>query len=118
MPTGVYERTAEHNRNMSKSKKGKHHSKETLRKMSDSMKGKKNPAWKDWGKLGYIQKHFRMGKIITKPNNCPICNKEKKLELTNLNHNYFQNPEDWIWKCNSCHQKYDYKYNSRNRKGS
>jgi len=39
--------------------------------------------------------------------------KFRGLELTNLDHKYFNNPKDWMWKCYSCHEQWDIKYNNK-----
>ena len=84
---------------------------ETKRKLSKIAKekfGNKNPNWQpNWDKLTISQKHNRMIKIILKPEKCSICNEKRKLAITNLDHEYSQNIRAWIWKCYSCHKKYD-----------
>ena len=53
-----------------------------------------------------------MKKIIT-PTPCVICGKKydpqkNKFELSNLNHEYNEDPKEWAWMCKSCHLKYEY----------
>lgn len=62
----------------------------------------------DWSDLTNRRKHYRMRKIIPKPNLCPICDKKSILNLTNLNHEYNENIKEWSWKCSSCHTRYDH----------
>jgi len=69
--------------------------------------------WKEWNDLTYKSKHNRMRKIIIKPYKCTICNNEKRLSLTNLNHKYNNNPNEWKWMCYLCHERYDKKYNDK-----
>ncbi len=59
--------------------------------------------------MSYSQVHYLMRKRIPKPLKCPICNEEKKLELTNLDQEYSENIDMWMWKCHSCHIEYDHK---------
>jgi len=87
---------------------GKHHTPETKRKISIGLKGDKNYRYQpDFNKLKYVQKHLKMRKTIPKPRKCPVCGENKKLDLTNLDHNYSQNKDDWVWKCRKCHIIYD-----------
>ena len=57
--------------------------------------------------LNYNDLHYRMRNIIKKSKYCRICNEEKKLELSNLDHNYSLDISDWTWLCKSCHTFYD-----------
>ena len=100
-------------------KKGYKQTEEAKRKMSEIAKekfGDKNPNWQsDWNDLKIAQKHRRMIKIIPKLENCSICNEKRKLELTNKDHKYSENKEDWQWLCYSCHNHYDYQFNGRKK---
>lgn len=71
----------------------------------------KHPNLKPYNECSRHIKHYKMGLLIPKPDFCPICNQKKKLELTNNDHKYSDNIEDWIWKCRSCHKIFDYKHN-------
>ena len=57
--------------------------------------------------LSYKQKHRRMRNIIQKPDSCPSCLQDKKLELANIGHKYLPILSDWIWLCDRCHMIQD-----------
>lgn len=54
----------------------------------------------------YQQVHWWARKNIPKPDKCS-CGSLKKLELSNKDHLYSLNKEDWEWICRSCHAKKD-----------
>ena len=68
-------------------------------------------------KYNYYGMHRKYKKLIPKPKCCPICGKaiykkserELKLELSNINHRYEDNIEDWSWMCHCCHRRHDTK---------
>jgi len=69
----------------------------------------KVPIWKDWDDLSICTRHLRMYNLKQKPIYCEICNKKKKLQLSNKNHKYSKDINDWQWICQSCHYKHDVK---------
>jgi len=111
--------------------KGSKHSKETKRKLSEALKGKRlsmihrdkvimNLSWyngqegeKNLGWVGdkvcysalhnWNQKHFK------KPCHCEECQtgKAKKFEWANITGKYTRNREDYKYLCASCHDKLD-----------
>ncbi|MFW6130471.1 MAG: NUMOD3 domain-containing DNA-binding protein [Atribacterota bacterium] len=70
-------------------------------------KGKPLGFKKEFEEIGITMKHKRMEKIKPKPDVCEICGKNKKLELSNNDHKYRINPNDWKWLCRKCHMLYD-----------
>lgn len=56
-------------------------------------------------------RHNRMRKLLAsdKPSVCPLCQKDKKLELSNKDHEYKEALEDWWYLCHQCHRQYDMK---------
>ena len=93
-----------------------------IRTSSEARKGKnigeKNPKWKgDLAKEKSKCKriHNRVRRFKPKPECCEVCGKKtSRLELSfNLFHKYdnpiyyTENPDDYTYRCNSCHQKYD-----------
>ena len=45
-----------------------------------------------------------------------MCKEKHRLDMTNLNHEYDDNPNNWMYKCRSCHKIYDYSINKPNFK--
>ncbi|KKN34228.1 hypothetical protein LCGC14_0795770 [marine sediment metagenome] len=77
-------------------------------------KNRQAHIFSDWNRLTYAGKHKRMRNAIPKGDICEECGeKTNKLNITNIDHKYLQNTEDWEWKCRSCHQNHDIKYNER-----
>jgi len=72
-------------------------------------KNKFQPKIIDWEYASYIIKHYRVKKRLelSKPLKCPICNKDKKLELSNKDHKYREDIDDWQYLCHKCHYIYD-----------
>ena len=114
--------------------KGKHHSEESKKKISESNKGKKlseeikgkisktkmgdkNPAWKG-DNVGLKAIHMWIAKHKPKPEICEICGEKKKLELSSKTHEYTRDLEEYRWLCRSCHMKYDYEKGFRIFKGN
>ena len=84
-----------------------------LKKFIKSVKRETDsPNWKG-DKAKYIAKHEWARKQIPKPKVCPDCGKEKRLDIANKDHLYKRVVEDWMYKCRSCHNKYDIRFNSR-----
>ena len=63
-----------------------------------------------WDEYTIHYRHTLMSKIINKPDLCPVCKKDKKLHLTNLNHEYKEDQEEWMYKCVKCHSIYDHSF--------
>ena len=114
-------------RKLSEALKGRKCSEETKRKMSEAKKGEKigekNSNWK--GDLAKeISKYNRIHRIIRRlkpePECCEVCG--KKTSKLNLSFNrfhkdanpiyYTENPNDYTYRCSSCHQKYDKRIDS------
>ena len=51
--------------------------------------------------------HLRIKKLKPKQKYCSICNEEKKLQLSNINGIYTEDPKDYWWLCHECHALYD-----------
>jgi len=64
-----------------------------------------------WDKASVTTKHriIRGRMENNKPLKCPICGKERKLELSNKDHEYKETPADWRYLCHQCHRQYDVK---------
>lgn len=43
---------------------------------------------------------------------CGVTSKEKKIEMSNVDHKYSDDPNDYISRCTSCHRKYDIQFNN------
>lgn len=87
--------------------KGKNLSEKHKHKIKEGvLKGENSPAWKG-NKVGYIALHQWIKKYKVKPERCPICKKNKKLELSNKSGDYKRKLNDWEWICRSCHMKKD-----------
>ena len=64
------------------------------------------PIWKNWNDLQINTRHCRIYLLKKKPKNYEICGKEKKLQLSNKDHKYSENLNDWLFVCRLCHEKY------------
>ena len=51
--------------------------------------------------------HYKVNKLKSKQKYCSICNQEKKLELSNIDGKYSEEPNDYWWLCHECHALYD-----------
>jgi hypothetical protein len=100
---------------------GKHHTNDSKKRISKSISlkiGDKSNKWKDnWDELSYGGRHKRMKSMKEKPEKCEICGNKRKLVIMNKDHKYTEDINKWQWVCWNCHQKYDYNYNNRTRKG-
>lgn len=105
---------------------GRKKSKETLLKMSKSMKGKnkgeKHGLWKG-SNVSYKGLHAWVKRNKPKLKLCEICHKEKKLELSNISGKYKRDINDYKWLCRKCHMNSDgrlqsFKEGWKNRKRS
>lgn len=113
MPTGIYKRTKNHSRNISKALKGKtpKNFAECLKKahLSPKKKGKDNPGWKG-DDVGYSGLHQWVRRELGEPNKCEKCEttKAKKYEWANISLKYKRDLNDWKRLCVSCHRKEGY----------
>lgn len=91
---------------------GRKHTEETKKKMSKTRKGllvgERNPRWKG-NEVGYSAGHWRISQRWGKPNYCESCGKtEGKFHWANRSGNYNYNDQnDWLRLCVSCHNLYD-----------
>ena len=77
-------------------------------KISESLKGNKRREGKyKYTKITYSGLHRWVTKRIKKPVVCPQCGSNKRLELTNSNHEYQMVLKDWGWLCHKCHMIID-----------
>ncbi len=84
-----------------------------IKGMTEEQRKKKNKSQKQYYKkrrehfisISYI--HKRLRKQHKKPKYCTICNQDKRLELSSINHTYSENIEDWVWVCHECHALFD-----------
>ena len=73
----------------------------------DINKGKNNGMWKG-DNVGYRALHEYIRKYKPEPERCKICGKKTdKLELSNKDHRYTRNIEDYWYLCRKCHLRYD-----------
>ena len=117
MPTGIYKRLKprpeEHCRRISEALKGKHHTKETRKKMRESHLGRKHWNWKG-DEAGKTAMHKWVYQQKGKPKVCEGCgatSKERRLAWANKDHKYRRNLDDYLSFCYSCHKIYDLKNN-------
>ena len=121
MPVGIYPRTLEHNRNLSRAlkglkkpslignqhSKGKHNSLKTEFKKGQNT-GKNNVNWK--GKnVRYEAIHSWIYRNFKRPDKCENCNTEKINSYYghwhNVNGKYRRIRKDWKLLCAKCHRK-------------
>mgnify|MGYP001600283232 FL=1 len=78
-------------------------------------KGEKCWNWKG-DNVGYGGRHRRIIRIKGSPKGF-ICSCGKKaIHWSNINHKYSLNPDDYIARCMSCHERYDFKMGFRHHK--
>ena len=134
MPKGVYKRTAETCRRMSRAKMGKTVGEETKKKMSQSHLGKKhseetrrkislgnrrgNTNIKGIWIPAYNTIHSWVARCKGKANYCEMCGASdiKRYNWANIDHKYRRVLDDYISLCQKCHYKYDKDNNLRKRK--
>jgi len=113
---------------ISKALTGRKYSPKTLKKMSDSHKGKKQSAetvakrvlnnrrekhyeWKG-DDVGYGALHVWVKKELGQPDSCEHCPKSglkgMKIHWANKSGKYLRRHDDWLRLCVSCHRKYDF----------
>lgn len=76
--------------------------------------GKKSPNWKG-DKAGRIAMHNWVYTHKGKPKVCKHCGKRAS-DWANKDHKYKRKLGDYMSLCQSCHLKWDYKYNKRNKR--
>lgn len=99
MPTGIFKRTKEHNRNLA------------LGRMAEN-----NPNWKG-RRVGLGSLHSWVKSRLPKPNKCNDCRLEKRLDLANVSQKYKRDLKDWEWLCRKCHMSKDGRLNNFIRNG-
>lgn len=111
-------------------RKGRHHSEETKRKLSEALKGSRNPnfgkpkseEWKQNLRLKLFGKnnvrwkgsnvdlhtlHQWLRKWNKKPKLCEICHKVPPYDLANISGKYKRDIKDYKWVCRHCHMVED-----------
>ncbi len=72
----------------------------------ESNKGEKNGQWKG-DDVGYGALHDYVKTYMTKPLNCEMCGKPKKLDIANISGEYKRDLRDWEYLCRKCHMEKD-----------
>lgn len=118
MPKGIYIRTEEHKRKMSKVKMGQKAWNKGLK--MPQREGEKNPHWKG-DRVGYGALHTWVERSLGKPQKCenPKCKyprlgdkgkllkAPKAYDWANISGKYRRDLSDWIRLCRSCHMIMD-----------
>lgn len=85
---------------------GKHYSKESLKKMSESLKGKyvgeNSFNWKG-DDVGYKGLHIHVRKLYPPPEKCQMCMKVPPYDLANVTGIYNREFKNWRYYCRKCH---------------
>ena len=122
-PSTIYRRMVKYNiprRTKSEMQQGKkNHMYGKIRPLfKRKIEGEKSGRWKG-EEAGYVAIHTHIRKNKIKPKNCEICGENKILELSNKDHKYRRNIEDYQYLCKKCHAQYDlkkgFRYNKINR---
>ena len=66
-----------------------------------------------WNDKGYRELHKLIEEKKPKPKFCENCGKKGKLELSNKDHTYKKNIEDYNWLCIGCHKTKDSKMRAK-----
>lgn len=85
--------------------KEKHHSLNTIKKMS----GSNSVHWKGED-VGYMALHEWVRKELGQPDTCEHCRIKgvgRKMHWANKDHKYKRNTKDWLRLCPKCHKKHD-----------
>ena len=123
MPRGVFERTTEYRRKLSRASKGHITSVETRKKISQSLIGNKNSVGKKLGENNTSWKG-ESAKVSTKhdwvrnhkgrPKYCIRCGRKGgrtfNYNWANIDHKYRRNLDDYIRLCSKCHRDYDVEF--------
>jgi len=92
---------------ISEAMKGRKHSAETKKKMSKIKKGSRNGMWVG-DKPCYITVHMYLRRNHKQPAKCSLCKKEKTtLDIANITNIYNRDIKNYNWLCRSCHMKSD-----------
>ena len=86
---------------------GKQYSKEINAKKAS--KGEKNPMWKG-NEASYYAIHIWVNSHKGKPQKCADCgatSSERKLEWSNVDHQYKRDINDYVARCVPCHRQHD-----------
>jgi hypothetical protein len=86
--------------------RGKHQSPETIENIRLAKLGDKNPMWKG-NDIAYGAIHYRIKKILPKPELCQSCVKNLAHDLANKSGKYLLDISDWWWLCRTCHMESD-----------
>jgi hypothetical protein len=95
---------------------GKHHKSESILKMREKQASKESKQqfretmFKHftWDKISIETKHSRIARILPKPDCCPMCERTNvRLVLSNVDHEYSANSDDWWWLCDYDHKAFD-----------
>ena len=94
--------------------KGKKHTEESKKKMSQSLiglnKGEKNYLWKG-EKVSYRSLHAWVNRWLGKPTKCDFCGRDgligRMIHWANKSREYKRDLRDWLRLCRGCHTKYD-----------
>jgi len=96
-------------------------SQETRDKIGVANKDEKHGMW-EGEKAVYSSKHCWILRNYGNPTHCEDCGligkKGKRswnIDWSNVDHKYRRKIEDYVGRCRSCHMKYDYKNNLRNK---
>lgn len=73
---------------------------------------KNNPMWKG-NKVGYSALHAWVRRNKLKLKFCEKCNKNKKLDVSNISGKYKRDVNDYEWLCKKCHRRKDIKNNKK-----
>lgn len=68
--------------------------------------GEYSPSWVG-DKVGKVQVHTWMKKIMPRPDRCDKCGKRGKVDLANRSNEYKRDKNDWDWLCRKCHMESD-----------
>ena len=92
--------------------KGKHLSEETKEKMSNASKGEKNHRWIG-DNIGFKGVHSWLVNNKEKSGFCSDCGKKGRTDWSSNTHEYTRDFNEYTERCRSCHTKYDYKMGFR-----
>lgn len=97
MPTGIFPRTEQHRKRISRSLLGKKWSEERRKKYS----GENSHAWRG-NKVGYSSLHYWVRKVLGKAIRCVNKHIAKRYVWANISGKYRRDISDWQSLCQSC----------------